>query len=171
VILGAAYIILLFFWNSISDNFDLDSVIGVQTIYGVPFEFYPLLLGIVGLLAIPGMVIILKNSRNHPVVIFVSLFLLTMILGRALTFLNANVIYTDYWERRLTPIMQASASVVASIVILQIVRWLEGRKQRSSYAKRLKSLLPIPILSILILAGSLSTFLTFEYQTLNIFLL
>jgi hypothetical protein len=167
VILGAAYIILLFFWNSISDNFDLDSVIGVQTIYGVPFEFYPLLLGIVGLLAIPGMVIILKNSRNHPVVIFVSLFLLTMILGRALTFLNANVIYTDYWERRLTPIMQASASVVASIVILQIVRWLEGRKQRSSYAKRLKSLLPIPILSILILAGSLSTFLTFEYQTLN----
>ena len=167
VILAALYIILLFFWNSISDNFNLDSVIGVHTVYGVPLEFYPLLLGIVGLVAIPGIIIILKNSRNHPVVIFVSLFLLTFVLGRALTFLNANVIYTEYWERRLIPIMQASASIVASIVILQIVRWLQGRNQRSNYAKRLKSLLPIPMLSILILVGSLSTFSTFEYQTLN----
>jgi hypothetical protein len=167
-ILGAAYLILLYFWNSISDNFKLMSVIGVYEVYGIPWEFYPLLLGIVGLLAIPGMIIILKNSRNHPVVIFVALFLLTMVLGRALTFLNANSMHSEYYERRLIPIMQASASVVASIVILQIVRWLESRNQRSSYAKHLKSLLSLTTLSILILAGSLSTFSTFEFQTLSI---
>jgi hypothetical protein len=167
IILVAAYIILLFFWNSISDSFVLDSVIGEHTIYGVPWEFYPLLLGIVGLLAIPGMIIILKDSRSNPIVIFVLLFLFTIVLGRIITFLNANVYYTDYWERRLTPIIQASASIVASIVILQIVRWLERRNQGSSYARRLKSLLPIPILSIFILVGSLSTFLTIEYQILN----
>ena len=167
-ILGAAYLILLFFWNSISDNFKQESVIGASQIFGVPWEFYPLLLGIVGLLAIPGIIIILKNSRNHPVVIFVALFLLAMVLGRALTFLNANSIFTDYWERRLIPVMQASASVVASVVILQIVKWLEGRSQRSSYARYLKSLLLLPILSILILTGSLSTFSTFEYHTLKI---
>jgi hypothetical protein len=167
-ILGAAYLILLFFWNSISDNFKLESVIGAYDIYGVPWEFYPLLLGIVGLLAIPGIIIILKNSRNHPVVIFVALFLLTMVLGRGLTFLNANSIHTEFWERRLIPIMLVSASVVASIVILQIVRWLEDRNQRSSYAKHLKSLLPLPLLSILILAGSLSTFSTLEFQIQSI---
>jgi hypothetical protein len=168
VILAAAYIILLFFWISISDNFHLDSVIGVHSIYGVPWEFYPLLLGIVGLLAIPGIIIILRNSRSSPIIIFVLLFFLTIVLGRTITFLNANVYYTDYWERRLTPILQASASIVASIVILQIVRWLERRNQRSSYARRLKNLLPIPLLSIFILAGSLSTFLTIEYQIINI---
>ncbi len=168
-ILGAAYLILLFFWNSISDNFKQESVIGASQIFGVPWEFYPLLLGIVGLLAIPGIIIILKNSRNHPVVIFVAFFLLAMVLGRALTFLGANSIFIDYWERRLIPVMQASASVVASVVILQIVKWLEGRSQRSSYARYLKSrLLLLPILSILILTGSLSTFSTFEYHTLKI---
>jgi hypothetical protein len=167
-ILGAAYLILLFFWNSISDNFLLKRVIGVYQVYGVPWEFYPLLLGIVGLLAIPGLIIIPNNSRNHQVVIFVSLFLLTMVLGRTLTFLHANSISIEYWERRLIPIMEASASVIASIVILQIVKWLQGRKPRSSYVKRLKSLLPLPILSILILAGSLSTFSTFEYLTFYI---
>jgi hypothetical protein len=167
-ILGAAYLMLLFFWNSISDNFLLERVIGEYQVYGVPWEFYPLLLGIVGILAIPGLIIILNNSRNHQVVIFASLFLLTMVLGRTLTFLHSNSIYTEYWERRLIPIMEASASILASIVILQIVRWIQGRKQRSINAKPLKSLLSLPILSILILIGSLSTFSTFEYLTFYI---
>jgi hypothetical protein len=167
-ILGAAYLILLFFWNPISGNFLLERVIGEYQVYGVPWEFYPLLLGIVGILAIPGLIIILSNSRNHQVVIFASLFLLTMVLGRTLTFLHSNSIYTEYWERRLIPIMQASASILASMVILQIVREIQGRKQRSINAKPLKSLLSLPILSILILTGSLSTFSTFEYLTFYI---
>jgi len=148
------YSALLFYWFSNADSF---SVSYVRKILAVPWELYPVLLGIVGLFAILGIILIAKNYRSHPIVIFAVLFVLAIVFGRAITYLNAGFMDTGYWERRIIPFVYASASLLAPLIVLKLKR-LRG----------FNKMLTVAFISFLVLGGVTSTFLTAEYWVLNV---
>jgi len=65
------YLTFLMFWFYNSDNFSLENIEGIL---GVPWELYPPLLGLVGVISVPGIFLTLKKYRDNPVVIFIILF-------------------------------------------------------------------------------------------------
>ena len=107
------YFILLFHWFSNAGRF-VSLINDIHSIYSIPLEFYPVHLGIVGVFAIPGIVIAAKKYRSHPIIIFAVLFVLTVVLGRSITYLNANFINTGFWEKRVIEIIYASCCTPSS---------------------------------------------------------
>lgn len=133
-------------------------------ILSVPWEFYPVLLGVVGVIAVLGSVLAVKKYANQPVVIFVVLFVLAIVIGRAITYVNANFIDSGYFERRLIPFVGAASSILASIVVVTLMKW----QRRYVHFSRLKNFAIGSFLSFLVLSGLLSTFFTIEYQFLTL---
>ena len=157
------YFILLFHWFSNADRF-VSLIKDIHSIYSIPLEFYPMHLGIVGVFAIPGIVIVAKKYRSHPIIIFAVLFVLTVVLGRSITYLNANFINTGFWEKRVIELIYASCSLLAPIVVLGLIKQLNHQEKAIKHLKGFKNILVITFLSCLVLFGILSTFLTIELQ-------
>jgi len=153
------YFILLFYWFTNSENYTFSDF---TKILPVPPEFYPMLIGVVGFFAILGSIVILKNHKNHEMIIFVILLVSAIILGRTITFFNINVIETNYWERRLIPFVFLSACMLAPLPLLKIVNY----NFNQSFLKGFKNLWKITFLSFLVLGGTFSTFLSVEEQIL-----
>ena len=84
------YLTLLMYWIYNADNFVLENV---SDILAVPWEFYPMFLGIIGVIVIPGIMFSLKKYWNNPVIIFVALLVSIFIAGRLLTFVNAESLF------------------------------------------------------------------------------
>jgi hypothetical protein len=159
------YSILLFHWFSNTDSFiSLRKDIEIHSISAIPWEFYPMLLGIVGAFAIPGIVLVAKKYRNHPIIIFAVLFVFTVLLGRSITYVNANFIGTGFWEKRVIELIYTSCSLLAPIVVLGLIKQLNHRAEAVKHLKGFKNILVITILSCLVLGGVLSTFLSIEFQ-------
>ena len=158
------YFIILFYWLSNADGLKDPS-----EILAVPLEFYPVLLGIAGVFAIPCFILLAKKYTSDPVVIFGVLFILIVIFGRTITYINASIESTGYWERRLIPFTYVSASVLSSIIVLKVISYLkQQQQQREKYFRNLKNILTVTFLSSVVLGGVLSTFLSVEYQILNV---
>ena len=142
-----------------------------------------MLLGIVGVFAIPGIVLVAKKYRSQPIIIFVVLFLLVIVVGRVITYVNADFVFSDYCERRMIPLVYVSASLLAPIAVLRLINRIKEEQQQQKqqqegeekkrwiaikHLKYLKNTLIVIILSFLVLGGILSTFLSTEYQILDI---
>ncbi len=156
-----AYLTLLMFWFYNVDNFSLSNVI---EILGVPWELYPMLLGIVGIIAIPGVFYTLKKYRNNSVVIFVILFATVFVAGRILTFVNAeSIVNAGYWERRLIPYVYFSSSILAAIFVTKILQYW-NISWKISYVKKISFFC---IVAFLVFGGIFSTYLTLEFQFLK----
>ena len=153
------YFVLLLYWFTGTDDF---MYIQISKIFSVPPQFYPMLLGIVGFFAILGSIFIIKKHRDHPIIIFPIFFVLAIIFGRVITFLNANIIETNYWERRIIPFVFVSASMLAPLIILKILSY----KERIGYRFEIKNLWKVVFISFLVLGGTLSMFLSIEEQIL-----
>lgn len=158
----SVYFILLFQWYSNSESFVSHRYdISISTIYAIPWEFYPMQMGIVGAFAIPGIVVVVKNHRSHPVIIFAVLAILIFVLARTITYVNASITSTGFWERRLIEMLYASCSILAAVAFLRLIEWM---KSNSDNPRRYKGLLIYSFLSLLLMGGILSTFLSVEYQ-------
>jgi len=156
------YLAFLLYWFYSADSF---SVKNVRGILGVPWELYPPLLGLVGIIAIPGIFLVLKKFKNNPVVIFVALFVSLIIAGRVLTFVNAEFFFnTGYFERRLIPFVYTAASILAALFVAKLLEQLKIT-WNSSYLKKIGL---VCAFSFLVVGGTLSTFLTIEYTLLII---
>jgi len=153
VIFGIFYVWLLLIWLTTTQTF---SIANVESVWGVPWQFYPMLLGLSGLLAIPATRIIAKRYYGHPIVIFVLLLLFAILFGRLLTYVNVNFYSTGYWERRLVPIAYAAACMVAPIALMTLFK-LKGKKK----------ILSIIMVTFLVILGLTSTFLSIEFQADN----
>ena len=146
-----------------------------STILAVPWEFYPTLLGLVGIIAIPGVILVVKKYRSHPIIIFTVLFILAIVFGRIITYVNADFEYTGYWERRFIPFVYVSCSLLAPIVVLSVIEATKattrGRGKKRwiaiKHLKGLKNVTTVGILSFLVLGGILSTFLSVEFGILG----
>jgi hypothetical protein len=163
------YFILLFHWFSNADSFvSLRKDVSIDTISAIPWEFYPMLLGIVGVFAIPGIVLVAKKYRSHPIIIFAVLLVFIVVLGRSITYINANFISTNFWEKRVTELIYASCSLLAPLVVLQLINKLNHQEKAIKHLKGFKNILVITFLSCLVLGGILSTFLSIDLQLYNL---
>jgi hypothetical protein len=158
------YSVFIFYWFSNSDTFLLNNI---NKIGAVPWEFYPMLLGIVGVFAIPGFVLVAKKFRNHPIIIFTALLVFAIVFGRIVTYVNASLVSTDYWERRLIPFVYVSCSLLAPVIVLRLIEQIKQKQKMVTGLKALKNTLTATFLSFLVLGGILSPFLTVEYHILN----
>jgi hypothetical protein len=153
--LGVVYLWLLLSWLTTAGSF---SITQVASVLSVPWQFYPMLLGLGGLFAIPASKIVLKRHPYHPITLFIILLVLAILFGRLLTFINVSYYNTDYWERRIVPIAYAAACVLGSITILELFDRL--RKKRP--------ILLAIVISLIVFSATSSTFLAIELQTQSI---
>jgi len=147
---------LFFYWFSITKNFLLDNI---TSILAIPWEFYPVLLGVIGALSIPGSILVYKKYSNNPIIIFLILIIFALIFGRLITFINAEFFSTGYWERRIIPFVFVPAAIFASLAFMKIFRYRFQTKKLSNS----KKIVVLSILASVVLAGTLSTFVTIEY--------
>jgi hypothetical protein len=153
------FCIFIIIW---SFNPNLFSMQGDLETLGVPWVLYPVLLGIVGAIAIPGIILLIMKNRNHPLMIFGVLFLLAIAIGKVVSFANSNYFSTGYYERRIFPLTFAAASILASLIVAEILKEgkLFGNFKLNNTSKTI-------LISSLILVGSLSTFLTLDYRVIS----
>jgi len=109
------YLFIMVYWyNNVEPNFDFGNI------SPVPWEFYPVLLGFGGLLGLLGIVYILNEHSGKEISIFIFAFFVIIIFGKLLSFLNLNLTFIGYNERRLMPFIFSSLSIFAPIPILKI---------------------------------------------------
>ena len=150
--LSLIYIWLLVTWLMTAKDFSTAYV--AAPVYGVPWQFYPMLLGISGLLAILSSQTILNRYSKHPIIAFLILLPFTILFGRLLTYYNINIGDIGYWERRIVPIAYAAACVLAPISIVELFK----------HAQKKKTAIVAVLLAFLVILGITSTFLTIEYR-------
>ncbi|MBN2259973.1 MAG: hypothetical protein JW702_05490 [Clostridiales bacterium] len=149
-LLGMVFIWLLLIWVISAENFSISSV---AQVWGVPWQFYPMLLGVCGLFAIPASISVTRKHFDHPVVIFVFLLIFAIVFGRILTYININLFGTGYWERRIVPISYAAASIIGSLTLLKFLRKIIKKKP---------TFFPALIIGCIVFSGVTSTWLSVE---------
>ncbi|MFX1517371.1 MAG: hypothetical protein ACFFC6_13790 [Promethearchaeota archaeon] len=150
-IMTAVYLGLLLYWVVNIDK------IPIHLFYGsgvIPWIYYPVLLGISGLLSIMSISIIMKRFKNHFIVIFPLMAIAAIAFGRLLSFINVNFMALEYLESRILPMVSIACSILASITILETVKKF----------RRLKKKVVVLFLTLLVLGGISSTFLALEYS-------
>lgn len=162
-----SYGILFVYWltNMETIKDDIYKILAYPgVLYSVPITIFPVLLGLAGLLSIPAMVIILKNNRKNPLVIFPIIFLSILIVGRIISYIIVNFQIVDYWERRLSPYLWITVSILSPIAIIKI---MDYKNNIRSYGKNflvLKRLKTVLFIFFLVLGGTLSSYLSIELQ-------
>lgn len=143
----------LFYWLINAKNFKISLVI---KIWGVPWLFYPTLLGICGLFSFPGIYYILKKYSECPLVIFIVMLVYSIFFGRMLTMINANYIKLGYSERRIISLTFSASAILSSLPLLRFLERLNSRPFFKSF-----------FLSLIVLGGFTSTALSIENQILH----
>jgi hypothetical protein len=155
----ALSIVLLIFYLSAflewlsSTDFSVSLVIRTQT---VPWMLYPVILGIIGLLA----VISLSQYEDYfdkPVSLFAYIFVFMIVFSKLISFINNNYFETGYWERRLIVHSFAAASALAPIPLLKAYNKLSPNHNK---------FFATMIIGLIVVSGVSSTFLSVEYRSL-----
>lgn len=149
------FMVGLLTWLSSPSTFSVSQVFEA---YYIPVMMYPVLLGIVGFFALPGLAIVVKKYRSDPVVVLVLLFLVVLAWGKIVSFLNVEFLDLGYYERRFLPLIFAAASIVASVSLV---------KQASNFLKDKRKFLSATLVALVIVAGITSTSLSVEYWELS----
>jgi hypothetical protein len=143
----------LSYWFINSDNF---TEARINSVLGVPWLFYPVLMGVCGVIGLLALPYITRNLTNNPAMVFVSLLFLSIIFGKLLTFINVNWIFSGYWEQRFVPLTFSALAVLSSLIILY---WIKNIQPLSIYY--------ILLISIVVVTGFSSIQLGFEEQYLK----
>jgi len=149
--LTALWLAMLLYWLTNANSFQVSMV---PPIWAVPWMLYPVLLGICGLLTFPAIFHIIKRYRNQAVITFVLMFILSILFGRLLTYMNLQS-FTGYYERRFIPLAFSASAIMASILILHAIKRIQRNRFRCSL-----------LLSLLVVGGLTSTILSIDYQNL-----
>ena len=150
--LSALWLAMLLYWFTNTDNFHVSMV---SSVLAVPWILYPVLLGICGLLTFSGIFYMAKHYRNDSVIIFVAIFIVGIIFGRLLTYINLQYFLSGYWERRFIPLTFSASTIIASLSVFHIIKKMQSKLIISSL-----------LLSLLVVTGLTSTALSIEHQML-----
>ena len=166
-VLLLVYGTLFMYWftnfNSIKD--DIFGILNFPNqLYSVPISIFPELLGLAGLFCIPVMVIIMKNNRKDPLLIFTIVFIFMLILGKIISYIVINFQAVDYWERRLVTYLWITVSILSPIAIIKIIDYINGIKLIGRKFVVVKSLIAFFFIFSLVTGSMMSTFLNLEYQ-------
>lgn len=157
----AGYVAFTFVWLLRPLSFQSASVSALQI---VPSQFYPVLLGIGGILGLLAFAFF-DELRERPLLASIYLLVLFFAIGRSLSLLNYFVANTDYWERRMIPILWVPLSILGGFVLVRAGLVLGGRpgsvlqgRSRSILRGRSRSLIKVATLGLIVLLGTSSTF-------------
>jgi hypothetical protein len=145
------YASALFEWLSSMDF----SVWRVSSTQFVPWLLYPVILGVIGLLAIISLSQY-QQYFNKPICLFVYMFIFMIAFGKVVSFVNNNYFYMGYWERRLIVHCFAAASALAPIPLLKAYNKLSPNGNK---------FLVTMIIGLIVVSGMSSTFLSVEYRS------
>lgn len=108
------YIAGIILWFFIEDLNTSDLILGTGA---VPTFLFPVMLGVVGLLAIFSIRAI-KNRQHRETILFLLFAILSLfIIGKILSFVNINFIQVPYWEKRIILLIFVFASMLAPIPV------------------------------------------------------
>ena len=122
-----------------------------------------MLLGITGIFAIVSIPMLIHRHKEHSIVIFIVMFVLMICIGRAITYIGSEFTATGYFERRIVFHVYAAGCILAPFSIFKIIEYLDKMEITSALRKR-AHLLSFTFISFLVLVGTLSTFISIEYQ-------
>ncbi len=102
-------------------NFDKVNVKALFDIGYVPWFYYPVLLGILGIL-----VILSEGWRKYPE--FVLLAIIAVIAGKVASLIKLSGSYLPYWEYRVIPVVALALALPASAYVMRALSSLDRRK-------------------------------------------
>jgi hypothetical protein len=146
------YAVAFLTWASSAGSFNM-SASGA-----VPLYFYPLMLGITGLLSLLALFQILGDKALSKLLFFVAFIFCAIIAGRIVSFLNINFFDTGYWEYRFLTFAVIGTSILAPIAIVKF-----ASSWRASSRSVFKTLGVCLLISVITLCGISSSFLGLEY--------
>lgn len=125
-IMISVYILGLAVYFSIMDSFVASRVNEGQSFGIVPWFFYPVFLGINGLLALTSLLLLVRRralvSEWQPILTIVFMCLFLVILGRTISLANENGFFTFVTETRIIPLLTLFISILSSYTILHLIR-------------------------------------------------
>ena len=146
----------IFTWLHVAEKFAISSVIEA---FFVPWFFYPVLLGITGLLSLISLsIIVIEHPRHNSIYPFVYLFIVMFIIGRIASIVNIYFSYSTLWERRVIPVMFSAASILASLAFVKLTKLLVVS------ASEVKKFFIILFICMTFLSGTTSTFIFAEFR-------
>jgi len=116
----AIYLSLIILWIFKLKDFSISQV---QPILLVPTYHYPAIIGFKGVFALAALpYLYYHNKRNESLRLLLYFGLITTFLGKIVSFINANLIFTYYYELRFLTLISLMLSVLASISLARI-KW------------------------------------------------
>jgi hypothetical protein len=150
-----AYFVGLFVWIT-DTSFHTWMVVDIGI---VPWFIYPVIFGISGILTLISFHYLFEDAEARKrLMLFITLMVSSILIGRLLTVINMNFFDTGYWEKRLTSYSYLSTAVLAPISLVKIADYLRI-KQRGLQ----RFLLIVGLICIIVMYGVQSTFVVLEY--------
>lgn len=98
----------------------------------VPWFLYPVMLGIVGLLALLGIKMLTSQDLKHDgIILLVVAIGFSFFLGKLVTYINANFIDVAYWEKRFLMLIFLFSSLLAPIPLIRLSDHLNIKKHKT----------------------------------------
>jgi hypothetical protein len=159
-IISFIYLLGLVTWVAGVPSFSTGLVVDVGS---VPWFIYPVLLGLIGILALASLYYFFEDSEAKNLLIpFIALIVFSLLFGRMLTFINVNFFTTEYSEKRLIAYLFLAAAVIAPI---SMVKLAESVKRHQTKIKG--TLVIAALIGIVVIYGVQSSFMIAEYWNLS----
>ncbi len=127
-----------------------------------PWFIYPVMLGIVGVLALLSIRYMRDILPNNSVSILLASLLILFLMGRVVSFVNLNLAVTGYWEKRFLLYLFLSASLLAPIPLVKLMEQFQVKINAKRNFVGTNGFLTA-IICIIILSGFSSIVLQSEY--------
>ena len=159
VILTLIYLLGFLSWFLIED-LNTSSLYELGT---VPWLIYPVLLGIVGLLAVLSISYIRNIIPPSSVLILLSSIGFLFLLGRLISFVSLNVIILDYWEKRILGLILIFLCLLAPLSLIGIRDRIQFIPKNKKNLSLLKNICMLTLISIIVLSGFSSMAVQTDY--------
>jgi hypothetical protein len=132
----------------------------IMNIFSVPWFFYPLILGVTGSLCLIGLIFIIRDEKLYSALSLIIAFaLFTFITARVISFTNANLFYTSFYENRFIIYLLLASSLIAPITVLKFKSRLDCSFRKHTQ----RMLVSVLLIGLLVVSGASTTFLNIEY--------
>jgi hypothetical protein len=163
------YFLSFIIWLKVYPDFNLNASSWLSNVGLVPWYFYPLLFGVSAFLTLSliSYSVYARKDVLKGFVFFLLLIPFTLIIGRFITYANMYLFATDYYERRIASLgLGIALPVLGASAMALIFSKLNSRRVRHIHFRDLyRPAVASCILIVIIIGGSLSTFLTVDFWT------
>jgi hypothetical protein len=150
------YLIGIAFWFFL-DGFKTSDI--YRDIGAIPSFLFPVMLGVVGLLAIFSIREIRHQASSGALPFLLFGILLLFVIGKVISYININFYDLPYWEKRIPGLIFIFASMLAPIVVIKFSEHILGKRRNAS----ISTIILTSVLASIILLGFSSMALQVEY--------